>query len=102
MIKLIEEKLDEIITLCKSHRVSTIALFGSAAKDVMREDSDIDFLVQFSDEIEVLEYADNYFSFLEQMEQLMGRKIDLISRKALKNPVLIAEIDRSKVDLYAA
>lgn len=102
MIKLIEEKLDGIIALCKAHRVKSIALFGSAARGFMHENSDIDFLVQFSDEIEVLEYADNYFSFLEQLEHLMGKKIDLVSRKSLKNPILIEEIDRSKVDLYAA
>lgn len=102
MIKLIEDKVDEIIALCKVHRVKSIALFGSAAKETMHENSDIDFLVQFSDEIDVLEYADNYFSFLEKLEKLIGKKIDLVSRKSLKNPILIEEIDRSKIDLYAA
>lgn len=82
------------------HRVKSIALFGSAAKDSMHENSDIDFLVQFSDEIDVLDYADNYFSFLEKLENLIGKKVDLVSKKSLKNPVLIEEIDRSKVDLY--
>lgn len=102
MIKIIEDRLNEIIALCKLHNVKSIALFGSAAKDSMNENSDIDFLVQFSEEIEVLDYADNYFSFLENLENLMGKKIDLVSKKSLKNPILIEEIDRSKVDLYAA
>lgn len=102
MLKLIEDNLNEIISLCKTHRVISIALFGSAAKEVMHENSDIDFLVQFSEDIEVLDYADNYFSFLEELEKLMGRKIDLISKRSLKNPILIEEIDRYKVDLYAA
>lgn len=102
MVKLIEDRLSDIISLCKVHRVKSISLFGSAARGSIHENSDIDFLVQFSDEIDVLEYADNYFSFLEQMENLLGRKIDLVSRKSLKNPILIEEIDRSKVDLYAA
>lgn len=102
MIKLIEDRLNEIISLCKTHSVKSIALFGSAATNSMHEKSDIDFLVQFSDEIEVLDYADNYFSFLEKLENLMGKKVDLVSRKSLKNPILIEEIDRSKVELYAA
>jgi|LakMenE22Apr09ns_1017241.scaffolds.fasta_scaffold09318_2 predicted nucleotidyltransferase len=102
MIKIIEDRLNEIIALCKVHNVKSISLFGSAAKDSMNENSDIDFLVQFSEEIEVLDYADNYFSFLEKLENLMGKKIDLVSKKSLKNPILIEEIDRSKVDLYAA
>ena len=102
MIKIIEDRLNEIIALCKVHNVKSIALFGSAAKDSMNENSDIDFLVQFSEEIEVFDYADNYFSFLEKLENLMGKKIDLVSKKSLKNRILIEEIDRSKVDLYAA
>ena len=102
MIQLIENRLDEIITLCKLHSVESIALFGSAAKETMNEHSDIDFLVQFSDDIDVLDYADNYFAFLEKLENLLGKKIDLVSKKSLKNPILIEEIDRSKVDLYAA
>lgn len=102
MIRLIEDKLNDLIALCEAHKVTSIALFGSAAKNSMNEASDIDFLVQFSDEIEVLDYADNYFSLLEKMEMLLGKKIDLVSRRSLKNPVLIEEIDRNKVDLYAA
>jgi predicted nucleotidyltransferase len=92
MIKLIEDKINEIVAICKTHHVISIALFGSAAKGLMNENSDIDFLVQFSDDIDVLDYADNYFSILEK----------LVSRKSIKNPILKEEIDRSKVELYAA
>ncbi len=102
MIKIIDDRLSEIIALCKVHSVKSFALFGSAARASMHDTSDLDFLVQFSDDIDVLEYADNYFSFLEKLEKLTGKKIDLVSKKSLKNPILINEIDRSKVDLYAA
>jgi len=102
MIKLIEDKIPELIALCKMHRVESFALFGSAVKNAMHPDSDLDFLVQFSDEIDVLDYADNYFEFLKQLETLTGKKVDLVSKKSLKNPILIEEIERSKVELYAA
>lgn len=102
MIKLVEDRLNEIIVLCEAHKVESIALFGSASKGSMHDKSDLDFLVQFSDEIPVLDYADNYFSFLEKLEHLLGKKIDLVSKKSLKNPILIEEIARSKIDLYAA
>jgi predicted nucleotidyltransferase len=101
MLQLVEDKLSDIVLLCKEHKVRSVALFGSAAKNSMHEDSDIDLLVQFSDEIDVLDYADNYFSLLEKLELLLGKKIDLVSKKSLKNPILIEEIDRSKIDLYA-
>ena len=84
MIKLIEDRRHEIIALCKKHKVTSIALFGSAAKDLMHDQSDIDFLIQFSDDIDVLDYAHNYFSLLEALEQLLGKKVDLVSKKSLK------------------
>ena len=102
MVKIIEERINQIIALCKKHRVKSFSLFGSAAKDTMKSESDIDFLVQFCDEIDVLEYADNYFSLLQELENLLGKKIDLVSKKSLKNPILIEEIERYKIDLYAA
>jgi predicted nucleotidyltransferase len=102
MLKLIEDRITEIISLCKSHHVISIALFGSAAKGLTHVNSDVDFLVQFSDELPVLDYADNYFSLLERLEKIVGKKVDLISVKSLKNQILIEDIERSKVVLYAA
>lgn len=102
MIDLVQNNLDEIIHACKEHHVVAIALFGSAAKDAMKEGSDIDFLVDFSDDIDVLDYADNYFSLLNQLQEILDRKVDLVSTKSLKNPILKKEVYQSKVDLYAA
>ena len=102
MVEVLANKLDKIISLCEKHKVKTISVFGSAARNTMTAESDIDFLVQFSDEIDVLEYADNYFSFLEGIEEITGKKVDLISANSLRNPILKEEINRSKIELYAA
>ncbi len=102
MISLIGSRIDEIRTLCKDHKVRSIALFGSAANGRMNDDSDVDILVEFGPDLRLLDYADNYFSLLEGLENIFGKKVDLISKRALKNPILKAEIERSKIDLYAA
>lgn len=102
MVELVKNNIAEIIALCKTHSVKSISLFGSAVTASMAEDSDIDFLVQFSEDINLLDYADNYFSLLEGLKAMLNRNIDLISVKSLKNPILKQEIYRSKVDLYAA
>jgi predicted nucleotidyltransferase len=101
MIDLIQNKIGDIIAACKKHRVENIALFGSAAKNAMHEDSDIDLLVAFSVDIDVLDYADNYFSLLDRLQKILNRNVHLVSSKSLKNPVLREEVYRSKVDLYA-
>ena len=102
MIDLVKNKLNAIVAACKKHHVESIALFGSAAKNTMNKDSDIDFLVEFSDDIDVLDYADNYFSLLDHLQEILDREVDLVSAKSLKNPVLKEEIYESKIDLYAA
>ncbi|OOG75333.1 nucleotidyltransferase family protein [Algoriphagus sp. A40] len=100
MIPLVEKKLSQLTVLCKAHQVDSLALFGSAAHGDFGDSSDLDFLVSFSNSIELLDYADNYFGLLEKLESLFNRPIDLVSEKSLKNPILIAEINRSKVSLY--
>ncbi len=102
MQQIIQDRITEIISLCKSHSVVSIALFGSAARGLMHANSDVDFLVQFSEDIDVLDYADNYFDLLDSLEKILGKKVDLISIKSLKNQILIDDIEHTKVVLYAA
>lgn len=100
MIPIIKKKLKQIEILCREHKVASFALFGSAANGEFNNSSDIDFLVKFSNSVELLDYADNYFNFLENLEKLFERPIDLVSEKTLKNPILIQEINKSKIPLY--
>ncbi|MCA1752731.1 MAG: nucleotidyltransferase domain-containing protein [Flavobacteriales bacterium] len=102
MHPLIKNNIAEISRLCKEYKVRSLALFGSAAKGGMSKDSVLDFLVEFSEDLDVLDYADNYFDFVRALEKMTGRKIDLLSVSALKNPVLKQEIYNTKIDLYAA
>ena len=98
----LQAKRDAILQLATRYGARNVRIFGSVARHEADTQSDIDFLVQFSEKLDVLDYADNYFAFLEKLEVLLGKKVDLVSKKSLKNPVLIEEIDRTKIDLYAA
>ena len=57
-----------------------LSLFGSAARDELRDDSDIDVLVEF----ERAAAYDGYFDLKEFLEQLLGRRVDLVTEKGLK------------------
>ncbi len=92
-----------LFDLCEKHKVSHLFLFGSALRDDFNEDrSDLDFIVEFLPTIPVLEFAHNFFAFQFGLEDLFGKSIDLICSNELKNPVLLSEIENSKVELYAA
>jgi predicted nucleotidyltransferase len=99
MHRLIENALPEISRFSEKYHVERLYLFGSATQSSFKETSDVDFLVTFK-EIPVLEYADNFFDFKFELEDLLNKEIDLISEKSLTNPYLIKSIDRTKVLLY--
>jgi hypothetical protein len=99
MKPVIFNNLEQIRSLSSKHFVETMHLFGSQASGDVSDKSDIDLLVKFSDKLDVLNYADNYFDLLEKLERLLECKVDLVSEKSLKNPILISEIDKSKVQL---
>jgi predicted nucleotidyltransferase len=102
MIDLIASKRSAIAELCARHHVSRLSLFGSAARDDFDiSTSDIDLLVTFAPTAHV-NYADNYFQFLEELEATLGRRVDLVSESAVKNPYLLRSINADQVQLYAA
>lgn len=102
MLEFIESNKEKIHSILKAHGVTKAELFGSAVRDDFNNESDIDLLVTFSDEIRLLDYADNYFALKETLESLFDRNVDILSSKSLRNPVLIDEINKSKRRVYAA
>ena len=91
-----KEKLYE---LCMRYHVDRMYLFGSALTPNYDQQSDIDFLVRFQP-IELSLYFENYFNLKEQLKSLYGRDIDLLEEQALKNPILIQSINRTKQLVY--
>lgn len=59
---------------------SSVALFGSAARDELRPDSDIDILVEFDPP----PTFDAYFGAKDYLEAALGRPVDLVTPGGLK------------------
>lgn len=99
---LLQTRLDEVRRLCEKYRVESLHLFGSAATgEFDPETSDLDFLVQFQD-MPHKEHADAYFGFLEDLERLFDRPVDLLEPEPVRNPYLWSTIERSRQVLYEA
>jgi predicted nucleotidyltransferase len=99
-MEIIKNKLSEIKSLCVKYHVAQLFIFGSFAKGNFNAESDIDFLVYFTDDIALLDYADNFFDFIYELEKLFNRKIDMVSGKAMKNPYFIQEVEKTKKLIY--
>jgi len=102
MIKLLDTLRPQIEELCRQHYVRKLELFGSVAQDKFNAaSSDFDFLVEF-EQLGPGAYADHYFGLLEDLEALLGRKVDLVIMRAVKNPYFLESVARSRELLYAA
>lgn len=78
-----------LLTLLAAHKpelvrrfgVSSLALFGSAARGTAGPGSDVDLLVDF----ETTADAVRYFGLQFYLEDLLGCPVDLVTRKALRD-----------------
>ena len=102
MTEFLSVHIAELHRIFKAHHVIKAEVFGSVLTSEFTASSDVDLLVTFSDNIDVLDYSDNYFELKEELEGLLKRRVDLVSERSLKNPVLINSINQSKQSLYAA
>ena len=98
-MNLVEINIDKIRALCSKHKVGRIFVFGSVLTRRFKNDSDIDFIVDFKD-VDLYDYADNYFELKFSLENIFKRDIDLLEDKAIKNPYLRQSIDSSKQLIY--
>ncbi len=100
MIELIELKKTSIADLCRQHEVRRLDLFGSAARgDFQPDQSDLDFIVQFQ-RTGYAGYADAFLNFADALEELLGRKVDLLTERMIRNPYFRATVEASRQTVY--
>ncbi len=95
----ISRNIDEIRALCNKHHVKSLFAFGSVTRNDLKPTSDIDFIIDI-DNKDPLSYSEDYFQIKFQLEQILKRQVDLLESKAIKNPYLKENIDRTKVLVY--
>lgn len=91
-----------IAAICRRHGIRRLEVFGSAARgdDFSPENSDADFLVEFAPAAPP--GLRSYFGAKAELEQLLGRGVDLVEPAAVRNPYVLAEIDRHRQLVYGA
>jgi predicted nucleotidyltransferase len=98
-MKIDEQNLSLIKQLCEQYNVRTLSAFGSVTRDDFRENSDLDFAVDFN-ENDPFEYTNLYFELKNKLEKLFERHIDLIEHRAIKNQHFKKELEQTKVLIY--
>ncbi|MDA0195818.1 MAG: nucleotidyltransferase domain-containing protein [Bacteroidetes bacterium] len=99
MNRVLQDNIEKIKGICREREVRQLFAFGSVLSKDFHSSSDVDFLIAFKD-IDPVSYSDNFFIIHKQLEDLLKRKIDLITERSLHNPYFIESINRSKQLIY--
>jgi predicted nucleotidyltransferase len=80
--EILKKLIDLKPILYRDYSVKEIGLFGSFSDDSYTDQSDIDLLVELERPI-----GWKYFSLEIYLENIFGRKIDLVTKNALKDQI---------------
>lgn len=69
--------------LFSDYPIKSMAIFGSYARKEQNEAIDLDILVEFSDRIGI-----RFIDLADDIENIVGFKVDLISKKGIKEKYL--------------
>ena len=83
-----------IAAICQRYGIRRLEVFGSAARanDFAPAHSDADFLVEFASGVQPGLNA--IFGAKADLEALLGRGVDLLEAGAVRNPYVLANINR--------
>lgn len=98
-MKLIEMNIDRIAALCRKYKVAKLWVFGSILTPRFNDNSDVDFSVVFHYD-QISDLFVTFFDFIEELQLLLGRKVDLVDETAVKNSYFRKELDKTKRLIY--
>ncbi|MGI8774086.1 MAG: nucleotidyltransferase family protein [Actinomycetota bacterium] len=81
--ELLAAKRQAILELAERNGVTTIRVFGSVARGDSRADSDIDFLVEFSEERSLLDHS----RLILDLEALLDHKVHVLTPGSLHHSI---------------
>jgi predicted nucleotidyltransferase len=100
MILEINKQQENLAALCRRYRVQQLQLFGSAATGAfVPATSDLDFIAEFAD-TQAADYADRYLDFAEALEKLFNRRVDVLTKRAIRNKYFRAEVEHTAQVIY--
>ncbi len=89
-----------IAAFCQKWKVAEFALFGSVLREDFGPDSDIDVLVELAPGhgLGLFDWVD----MIDELKSIFGRRVDLVSKKGLRNPFRRHQILSTREVIHAA
>lgn len=99
-MNLIYDNIDKIRALCERYKVKSMYVFGSVLNNRFNDDSDIDLLFSFKSDIDFNNYSNNFFDLWDNLKSLLGRNVDLVDERTIRNPYFKEEVEETKKLIY--
>jgi predicted nucleotidyltransferase len=94
---LTDSDITRLVAICREYGVRRVDLFGSVARGDERPESDIDLVVRFERPRSLLEIV----QLERRLSQALGRKVDLLTEKAI-SPYIRERIESEMQVIYEA
>lgn len=90
------ERISKTVTpIAQKYGADRVALFGSRAKNIVKETSDYDFVISKGKIQSLFQLA----SFIDELEKAFGRKIDVITDTS-SDAAFLEQIKKNEVVIY--
>jgi predicted nucleotidyltransferase len=100
MHPLLASQLPAITALCERYGVAHLELFGSATSTEFNpETSDFDFLVELDTTLPGSR-ARRWTELADELEHLLGRHVDLVNPRYIRNPYFLRTVNESRTLIY--
>jgi uncharacterized protein len=90
----------EIAEFCRRWRIAELSLFGSVLREDFGPQSDVDVLVTFEPDDPWSLW--DLIQMRDELSSMLGRPVDLVEKRAIRNPFRRQEILSTAQVLYAA
>ena len=97
---ILQASMPKVIALFKKHKIKKAYVFGSVLTNKFNEQSDVDFLVNLQEGLDPVDAGGHLWDLTYELEDLLNRKIDLITERSLKNPYFIKELNETRLPIY--
>ena len=96
----IASRLPAITALCDRYGAAHLELFGSATSaEFNPETSDFDFLVELDTALPGSR-ARRWTELADELEHLLGRHVDLVNPRYIRNPYFLRTVNESRTLIY--
>ena len=90
---------EKVAEFSRKWKVTEFSLFGSVLRDDFRPDSDVDVMVVFDESADWSLW--DIVTMRDELKEVFGREVDLVEKRALRNPFRRHHILRTHEVIHA-